>query len=220
MFSCDGATFSQQRLDSKASNDHLKTSQADDGDKVVVKEKGRDNEISINKIPTNQPPTTTNETPSNTDKMPEPQISEDTKQSQEDSTSEPQCYNSPCGYIVTVTPSQPDDNGVTKLNSKSPPRQMPSPIRYAFPVYYKQSMRTRPRQSKQSKPYRHDVKNNNIAVIEYDRLVDATGGTCVAILANQFESRIVDTYEYDPSQSEEPVSSTDSKGIVIMHCLM
>lgn len=152
-----------------------------------------------------------NEAPSKNEKP-----SKEDNQSQEDPTSTPYCYDSPLGYVVTITPPLPDGNNVIEYNNSSPPRLTLSPIRHAFPKRFLQSTTTIPHRSKPSKSI-HLAKDGNtaIAVVEYDKLFEATGGTYVAILANQFQPRIVDTYEYDPSQAEEstePHPPSDSKG--------
>ena len=136
---------------------------------------------------------------------------EENKQTEgEDAKSILQCYYTPCGYVVTV---DPDNNNLTKRNNKSSSKLMPSPIRCAFPVRLLQSTTTKSSQSKSSKPSGHVAKDNNaVPVIEYDTLFDTTGDTCVAML-DKFRPRIVDPYEYDPSQSRESAQSEDSKGI-------
>lgn len=117
----------------------------------------------------------------------------------------PQCYDTPCGYVVTV---DPDNNKLTKHTNKSSSKFMPSPIRCAFPVRLLQSTTTKQFQSKSTKRPSHVAEDNAaVPVIEYNTLFD-TSDTCVAVL-DKFRPRIVDPYEYDPSQSEE------SKGILV-----
>ena len=142
-------------------------------------------------------------------------LCEESKQSEGDNKTTPQCYDSPCGYVVTV---DPDNNNLTKHTNKSSSKLMPSPIRCAFPVRLLQSTTTRSCQSRSSKSSVGVKDKNTIAipVIEYDTLFDTTGDTCVAVL-DKFRARIVDPYEYDPSQSEESAQShpsENSKGII------
>ena len=152
---------------------------------------------------------TTNDIPIKIDKL----SMEENEQSEAEENLEdtPQCYDTPCGYVVTV---DPDNNKLTEHTNKSSSKLIPSPIRCAFPVRLLQSTTTKQSQSKPTKQLGHVAEHNNavaednndVPVIEYDTLFD-TSDTCVAVL-DKFRPRIVDPYEYDPSQSEE------SKGIL------
>ena len=145
--------------------------------------------------------------------------SQEEKASQEDSPSNPQGYNTPLGYVVTVSPPLANGNNAIKHNNRSPPKLSLSPIRHAFTKRMLQSTttRTRPHKPKPTKSSPVDKEGRTtVAVLEYDRLFEATGGTFVGLLANQFLPRMVDTFVYDPSQSEEPSEPhppPDSKGI-------
>lgn len=138
------------------------------------------------------------------------ELPEENTQSEDDFTP---CYESTLGYVVTIAPTLSDNNDVIEHNNKSPPRLTLSPITHAFPKRCLQYTRTKPCQSKQSEPSCHVASITPISIMEYDRLLEANGGTCVAILANQlFQPRNVDAYEYDPSQSEESIQPpSDSK---------
>lgn len=147
---------------------------------------------------------------------------EQSKQSSAEDSRPPHSCKSPCGCDdVDVATSLPDDNGLTKCNSKS--KFMPSPIKYVFPKYLLRPKRTPSSQSKpsESKSPQLDVKDSNdvIGITEYDKLLDTTGmdttaSTCVAILANQFEPYIVDPYVCDLNQLEESSQPRPSKGIL------
>ena len=150
----------------------------------------------------------------------EEKASQEERTSQEDSPSNQQCYNSPLGYVVTISPPLANGNDTIKHNNRSPPKLSLSPIRHAFTKRMLQSTttRTRPHKPKATKSSPVDKEGRTtVAVLEYDRLFEATGGTFVALLANQFLPRMVDTFVYDPSQSEEepsePQPPPDSKGI-------
>ena len=162
------------------------------------------------------------EKPPQEEKLPqEDKPSQEKKPPKEDNcTGGPQCYNSPLGYVVTISPPLADGNNAAKNNNRSPPKLSLSPIRHAFTKRLLQSstVRTRPHKSKAVKSSPIDKEGRTaVAAMEYDRLFEATGGTFVALLANQVLPHIVDTFVYDPSQSEEcsePHPPSDSKGIV------
>lgn len=146
---------------------------------------------------------------------------EDKPPNEEDDCDGLQCYNSPLGYVVTISPSLADGNNAPTNNNRSPPKLSLSPIRHAFTKRMLQSttVRTRPHKSKaKSSPVDKEDRTTTTAVVamEYDRLFEATGGTFVALLANQVLPRIVDTFVYDPSQIEESSEPhpSDAKGIV------
>ena len=153
---------------------------------------------------------TTNDVPIKNDKL----SKEENKQSEGEENKHledtPQCYDTPCGYVVTV---DPDNNNLIKHTNKSSSKLVPSPIRRAFPMRFLQSTPTKLTQSKPTKQAVHVAEDNNaVSVIEYDTLFDTTGDTCVAVL-DKFRPRIVDPYEYNPSLLEESVQPEDSRGI-------